>query len=153
MTTTARAFVDTNVLLRAFIDTLPLHEEAQQLILSQRQQGVELWVSRQVIREYLVNVTRPQQFMNPLTVSEVETQVEIIESLFQIADDTAQTTRQLVALLKDYAIGGKQIHDANIVATMLIYEIDRLLTHNIKDFRRFESQITLIPLLATPNSG
>ena len=36
-----------------------------------------------------------------------------------------------------YEIGGKKIHDANIVATMLAYGIPAILTHNTNDFERF----------------
>ncbi len=43
-------------------------------------------------------------------------------------------------------MGGKQIHDANIVATMQVYNISHLFTLNIADFMRFSSFITLIEL-------
>ena len=33
-------------------------------------------------------------------------------------------------------MGGRQIHDANIIATMLAYGELRLLTFNVADFRR-----------------
>jgi len=46
-------------------------------------------------------------------------------------------TAQLVKLMGDFQIGGKQVHGANIVATMLAYGIPSLLTHNVKDFQRF----------------
>ena len=59
MTTVARAFVDTNVLLRSIQSAMPLHTEAAALIAKARNDGYELWVSRQVIREYIVQVTRP----------------------------------------------------------------------------------------------
>ena len=60
-----------------------------------------------------------------------------------MADDTAAVTDQLIKLLGDFNIGGKQIHDANIVATMLAYDIPCLLTHNVKDFRRFGEVIRI----------
>ncbi len=47
-------------------------------------------------------------------------------------------------------IGGRQIHDANIVATMLAHGIPRLLTNNPGDFQRFAAHITVIPLAAVP---
>lgn len=37
-----------------------------------------------------------------------------------------------------------QIHDANIVATMKTYNINKLLTYNIDDFKRFSSIIILL---------
>ncbi len=41
-------------------------------------------------------------------------------------------------LIYDIPVGGKKIHDANIVATCLAYGIPRLLTQNHSDFQRFE---------------
>ncbi len=41
-------------------------------------------------------------------------------------------------------VGGKQIHDANIVATMLAYGERRLLTFNVADFRRYVDHIELV---------
>ena len=46
----------------------------------------------------------------------------------------------------EYPTLGKQVHDANIVATMLAHGIDMLLTLNVDDFKRFEDKITLISL-------
>jgi predicted nucleic acid-binding protein len=60
-----------------------------------------------------------------------------------VADDTAAVTNQLLALMANYPIGGKQVHDANIVATMLIHGIPCLLTHNAKDFERFGDIVTV----------
>ena len=45
-----------------------------------------------------------------------------------------------------FEIAGKQVHDANIVATMLVHGITQVLTHNITDFARFSSLITVLPL-------
>lgn len=40
-------------------------------------------------------------------------------------------------LARSFSFGGKQVHDANIVATMLAHGEARLLTFNAADFRRF----------------
>ena len=114
----------------------PWHEQALAAITSAHQAGRTLWVSRQVMREYLVTMTRPQAFAN-LPQATVLSQLERFGELFQIADDTAAVTEALLKLLKNYAIGGKQVHDANIVATMQVQGIRHLLTHNEKDFARF----------------
>jgi predicted nucleic acid-binding protein len=53
---------------------------------------------------------------------------------------------KLLALSGQVNIGGKQVHDANIVATMQVYGIRQLLTHNTSDFVRFSSFITRVPL-------
>ena len=41
-------------------------------------------------------------------------------------------------------VGGKQVHDANIVATMLAHGERRLLTLNTGDFRRYGGRIELV---------
>jgi len=48
--------------------------------------------------------------------------------------------------MQELHIGGKQVHDANIVATMLVYGIPRLLTANPSDFARFAHLLTVEPL-------
>ena len=55
-------------------------------------------------------------------------------------------TENLLALCREVSVGGRQIHDANIVATMLAHGEHRLLTFNISDFRRFEDRIELMDL-------
>lgn len=144
--TVARAFIDTNVLLRAFNRQTLLHEEARLLIKSQIDAGLELWISRQVIREYLVQMTHPRSSPQPDGLTIATEHLETMQQSFRIADETAEVTAQLLDLLKTYPTGGKQVHDANIVATMLVNGVDTLLTMNVDDFRRFEDRINLLPL-------
>jgi len=51
------------------------------------------------------------------------------------------------ALLAAIPCGGKQVHDANIVATMLVHGVPNLLTHNAADFKRFSHLIAVLPLV------
>ncbi len=135
-------FVDTNVLVYANVIETPLHEQALMAINAAYQADRRIWISRQVIREYLVTMTRPQIFEN-LPGATVLEQIDQFIERFQVADDTAAVTEQLVKLMGDFKIGGKQVHDTNIVATMLAYGIPCLLTHNAKDFQRFASVIRI----------
>ncbi len=50
----------------------------------------------------------------------------------------------LLALCWEVSVSGRQIHDANIVATMLAYGERRLLTFNTEDFRPYENHIQLL---------
>src|ERR1051325_9067297 len=96
----AKVFLDTNVVLRATIDRVELHTEAQRLVDSQHDAGKELWISRQVIREYMAFVTRPHLFFTPMNIEEVEELVKNLQSLFHIADETAAVTARLLQLIK-----------------------------------------------------
>lgn len=141
-----RAFVDTNILLRAMIPVMDHHAEAEALLQSMWERNTELWVSRQVIREYLVQATHPNSFKPALTIEQVMVQMEIITTLFQIADENSAVTAQLLILLKTHPTRGKQVHDANLVAVMQVYEIDTILTLNVEDLKRFQPTIKIISL-------
>lgn len=144
-------FLDTNTLVYANVIEAPLHEQTLTTINNARQAGRTMWISRQVIREYLSTLTRTQSF-GQLPKTTVLAQVEQFISQFDVADDTAAVTRQLLALMENHQVGGKQVHDANIVATMLAYGIPCLLTHNTRDFERFNGVIK-IEGIGHPSSG
>ena len=135
-------FIDTNTLVYANVLEAPFHGQALAAINTARGSGRTLWLSRQVIREYMATLTRPQAF-SALPKATVLAQVGQLIAQFEVADDTAAVTRQLLELMGNYPIGGKQVHDANIVATMLVYGIPCLLTHNARDFERFGDIVTV----------
>lgn len=149
MATNAKVFIDTNVLLRANIASAPFHNEALEIINQLWDSETDLWISRQVLREYLSTVSRPQIFMQPLSSVQLVQRIADFQTLFHVADETAATTAELLNLLREFPVGGKQIHDANIVATMLVHDIDTLVTQNIEDFKRFSGKIGLIPLVSS----
>ena len=62
-----------------------------------------------------------------------------------LAEDPRVTDR-LLGLLADVECVGKQVHDANLVATMLVHGIGSIVTTNLADFARFERHISLIRL-------
>lgn len=139
-----RAFVDTNVVLRVLFRQFPESEACLAAVQAQWENDIDLWISRQVIRELLVQMMHPRTLQSPLSGHQVQAQMQTILTLFRVADETRLTTEQLLALVKAYPVGGKQIHDANIVATMLVHDIDRLLTLNTADFQRYADRITLV---------
>lgn len=123
--------------------TAPLHEAALKALRDAHQARRPLWISRQVLREFIAARTRPQTFAQPSTPEVVIERVRYPEERFAAADDTDAVTGQLVKLLGDFKIGGKQVHDANIVATMLACGIPCLLIHNVRDFERFAEVIRI----------
>jgi predicted nucleic acid-binding protein len=147
MTTVRRVFIDTNVLTRATIDVAPLHQTARALLDQFWEQRVELVISHQVIREYVANATRPQTYSPALPVNLVLKQVADFRQIFTVYPDTPPVLTKLLELLGQVAVGGKQVHDANIVASMLTFGVTELLTHNVTDFDRYSRFITVIPLI------
>lgn len=141
-----KVFVDTNILLRAVLTEIEWHTEADALLKRMLREDAELWISGQIIREFIVQATHPKTLKIPLTIQEVIHEIALIEQLFHVADETSAVRAKLLSLLQTYPTQGKQIHDANIVATMLVNNIDTLLTINVDDFKRFADIITLISI-------
>ncbi len=139
-------FVDTNVLVYASLVHSPLSAQAQQTLQSYKQAGTDIWISRQIIREFLATLTRPQAFAQPASVASLRTEVELFTRQYRIAQDNTDVTERLLQIVESVAVGGKQIHDANIVATMQANGITQLLTHNVSDFARYSGLITVVPL-------
>jgi predicted nucleic acid-binding protein len=139
-------FIDTNILLRANVAEGPFHQECLNAIAYLRAHGDELWISRQILREYISVLTRPQEFANPRPVSVIAERVRYFQMNFRVADETFTVTRNLLLLLEKIPMGGRQVHDANIVATMQAYGIRHLVTLNTADFARFSGLITLLSL-------
>ena len=143
-------FVDTNVLVYANVATSPLYSPAQAALRSLVAAGTELWLSRQILREYLATLSRPQTFSAPIAANVLTGDVLRFQAQYRIAEDGPTVTANLLTLLGTIPLGGKQVHDANIVATMQAHGVSRLLTHNTTDFARFASLIRVEPLVPTP---
>ena len=152
MATTAAdpVFVDTNILVYANTVTAPWHLEAQAVLKSFCASAVELWISRQILREYLATLSRTQSFSSPVPAATLVADTVRFQTEFRIAEDGPAVTSSLLALVTSIPIGGKQVHDANIVATMQVHGLRRLLTHNTADFARFGHLIQIEPLVPTP---
>ena len=148
MATTADSpvFIDTNVLVYANVAESPLNRSAVEAIETRYNAGIELWISRQVLREFIATVTRPQAFSAPRPIATVIDRVRFFQDRFRLAEETAQVTENLLRLLQQIPTGGRQVHDANIVATMQANGVRCLLTHNTADFQRFSALIKVIPL-------
>jgi predicted nucleic acid-binding protein len=145
-----RVFVDTNVLVYSAIQSAPLHEPARRALYDFQTSGAELWISRQVLREYLAVVTRPQSFSLPLPALTAAADARQFAKQFRVAQDDADVTAQLLDLMVHVVVQGRQVHDANIVATMLVNDVPRLLTNNSGDFVRYGDFISVTPLTPPP---
>jgi len=65
---------------------------------------------------------------------------------FRVLSSPTDVLHELIRLVQHYSVKGKQIHDAGIVATMLVHGIKRVATRNVADFQRYASEITILPV-------
>ena len=142
-------FIDTNVLVRARFAIAPQHGLARARLSDAIGSSERPRISRQVVREYLAVVTRPQIWSAPLVMPDAIRDVDWFLSAFDILEDGPDVTRSLEALCLDVPVAGRQVHDANIVATMLAHGEGRLLTFDQEDFRRYSDRIELVDPAAT----
>jgi predicted nucleic acid-binding protein len=141
-----KVFIDTNMLLYVKSNKSPFHGAAVKKIDDLLDQEVEIWISRQVIREYITNATRPTNPFRASNVSNLVLDIREILNNFEVADETNNVTENLLNILQKVTVQGSQIYDANIVATMQAYGIKEILTHNVADFTRYNAFITVLPL-------
>jgi predicted nucleic acid-binding protein len=138
-------FIDTNVLIYVTRRTASEHAAAQAALARLEGEGCSLWISLQILREYLAAVTRPQVTSPALPMETAIADVRRFRQVFHVAEDRPVVLDRLLTLLGAHYGAGRQVHDTNIVATMLEHGISRLLTFNAADFRRFARIIELEP--------
>ena len=137
------SFVDTNVLVYATATSAPFRDRARAALV-RRAADEQLSVSRQILREYVAVMTRPQTWGRALSLAEAMTDAAVFERRFTVLEDGQLVWDQLMDLSRRYSFGGRQVHDANVVATMLAHGERRLLTFNEADFRRFTPLIEVV---------
>jgi predicted nucleic acid-binding protein len=136
-------FVDTNVLVYATERSAPFREQAR-AALSRLAADEALSVSRQILREYMAVMTRQQIWGKALTPTEAAADAATFAARFTVLEDGPAVWDQLIELCRRYSFGGRQVHDANVVETMLAHGERRLLTFNEADFRRFAPLIEVV---------
>ena len=137
-------FVDTNVLLTATTPSRPLHQKALALFTTPRRQ---LCTSGQILREYLVVATRPlKQNGLGLRPHDALANVDAFARRMRFLDEKRSVFRRLETLLAEIPCHGKQIHDANVVATALAHGLETVVTENDQDFRRWRHLLNVLPL-------
>lgn len=137
-------FIDTNVLVRARFAVAPDHAFARARLRDAVSAVDRPRISRQVVREYLAVVTRPQTWAAPLAMPDALRDVSWFGSAFDVLEDGPEVTRILITLCREIPVAGRQIHDANIVATMLAHGEGRLLTFDRDDFWRYGDRVALL---------
>jgi predicted nucleic acid-binding protein len=80
-------FIDTNVLVYASRPSAPEHTAAREALAAIETSGRRVWISPQVLREYLAIVTRPQATAPPLPMATAIDDVRRFRSAFEIAQE------------------------------------------------------------------
>ena len=113
-----------------------------------------LYYTHQNIAEFWNVWTRPTHRNGfSLTGESAAREITKFERMMELAADSADVYRKWRQLVRDYQVQGVQVHDARLVAAMLVHGIPNLLTLNVADFARYAGAITAVhpsSLVETP---
>lgn len=137
--------IDSNILIRwvqSVHSDFPAVERAIQTI---EDRGDHLCYTSQNLGEFWNVMTRPKDrndFGLPPEAALIR--AELIEAKFRLLPDNPSIHEEWRRLLVTYRVCGVQVHDARLVAAMIVHGVKRILTFNTRDFARFQ-QIEAIP--------
>ena len=140
-------FLDTNILIYASDRSSPWHPSSKDKVKKLLSEGFHLFISPQVLREYVSVASRSTGTEKPTPWDMILKNYEDFQKYFRLLEEGQNSVNQLSQLLSKIPAAGKQVHDANIVATMLVHNVSNLLTHNTVDFSRYSQLINIIPLI------
>ena len=138
--------LDTNILLRMSDSTSPVNLLAGRATATLLMQGDRVFITSQNIIEFWVVATRPAQ-VNGLgwSVEKTLTEIEMILNQFPQLEETPEIFPHWLNLVTTYQLQGKRVHDARLVAVMLVYNLTHLLTFNPDDFRSINEIVVVHP--------
>ena len=141
-----KVLVDTNVLLEATDEGRRFHVQAQSLFRNGFDDGVDLFIGTQVLREYLVVATRPIENNGlGMTTDFALDNVIRFQARVSLVAETLQAGDLFVEWAGKYRISGKRLHDLQILATASVAGMHALITANEKDYPD-TTPLTIIPL-------
>lgn len=133
--------IDTNVLLRVLHSTDPLSPLAEAVVRELLSNGHELHATTQNFIEFWNVSTRPIN-RNGMGLSPANAigPLRKAERLFPLLPDLPAVYAEWRELVVNYGVSGVQVHDARLVATMLVHGVTHILTFNTLDFARYRSK-------------
>lgn len=138
--------IDANVLVYAALEESEMHMGATAAISMLAAEGCELWVTRQIVREFCRAMLGQSGIKHGMERSEVAERAREILSKFNVAAEDEGTISWLLRLVASTPFPARVLHDANIVATMLHYGIPEILTYDAADFGYFSGLIGILNL-------
>lgn len=137
-------FLDTNVLIYQTFEDFDeeKHKKTSNTLAYLKDRNYRFFISPQVLREYFAVATNERIFERPLELNEALSKIDEFRGLCDVLFENELSLDKLRELVSKYNISKKNVHDANIVATMLTNQVVELFTFNEKDFK-FYSEIKL----------
>ena len=130
--------VDTNILLRIAHRSDERYALVRSCVNKLKKKGDLLQTTMQNFAEFWNVSARPVD-KNGLGLTLVETDdlLQELELVFPLLPDSPDVYAEWKELVVNYGVSGVQVHDARLVATMLVHRVTHILTFNTSDFTRY----------------
>ncbi len=131
---------DTNNLLRFAIRADKQHAVVLSAIRKLKANGDKIYILPQTCVEFWNVCTRPTSRNGfGLSVQQANHSLRLVEKVFPLLPDSSKVHQKWRKLVLDFGVSGVQVHDARIVAAMLVHQVTHILTFNTSDFARYSS--------------
>jgi predicted nucleic acid-binding protein len=136
---------DTNILLRIARRDEPDHHIVDGALAKLFGFQVALCYTHQNLAEFWNVCTRPVDRNGfGLSIEAAELESKNIERAMVFLPDSEAVYHKWRQLIVEYRVSGLRVHDARLVASMLVHNISHLLTLNAQDFQRYTRLITAV---------
>jgi predicted nucleic acid-binding protein len=140
----ASCLIDTNILLRLARRSDPHHNLIYAAVAKLASDGATLHYTHQNIAELWNVMIRPAARNGfGLAVAEAEREVRVIEAGMSLLPENEGVYREWRKIVVQFAVSGVQVHDARLVAAMLVHGVRHIFTLNVADFSRY-GEITVV---------
>ncbi len=138
---------DSNNFLRLAEKNSPQHLIILNAVRKLRAANEIIYYTPQILAEFWNVCTRPQSARGGFGLSTQQTRrkANLIQKHFALLPDNLATFNEWRRLVSGLSNIGVQVHDAKIVASMIAYNVQYLVTFNEKDFKRFPMITVLNP--------
>lgn len=139
--------VDTGVLLRFLLRNDPAYAAVRQAVRLLKTRREHLVTTSQNIAEFWNVCTRPATARGGLgmSVEATERRVRLLERHFYVLPDSSTVYPHWKTLVLTHSVSGAQVHDARLVAAMIVHGVSHVLTLNIRDFARYPNITAVAP--------
>lgn len=141
-------FLDTSLIVAASVSFHPSNAEAVAYVAKLLNEDTPFCISPQICREFVSVLTRKPIGGKTFTVEEALATLSTWEKTSILLDENEATVKEWLRLVAKYQVRGKQVHDCNIVAVMLVHGVPRLGTRNATDFERYDEPIAVEPVIS-----
>src|SRR5437868_10778015 len=141
-----RCLLDTNVLLRGFDRNHPMYRVVRRAIITLRRHDNRLYLTSQNLIEFWAVATRPVDANGlGMSIQWAAAQLSKMKRFFSVLRDSADCFGEWERLVIEHQVSGKKVHDARLVASMIVHGVTHILTFNTDDFSRYARITTINP--------